>query len=161
MPESFSCAPCSKGRCQELNDISRLCNKSLLDKNSICFFRDSLLFIMIYKFLCTRRVINRSLIKAIDSVGDPPLPIPNREVKPNSADGTAKICGRVGHRHFYREAGVQKTPAFFVYMACPPLPAVLSCRIPPGITFSDASCDRLLPALTSLPCVQPCGRVVA
>ena len=39
-------------------------------------------------------------IKAIDSVGDPPLPIPNREVKPDSADGTAKICGRVGHRHF-------------------------------------------------------------
>ena len=44
-----------------------------------------------------------SNIKAIDSVGDPPLPIPNREVKPNSADGTAKICGRVGHRHFYLE----------------------------------------------------------
>ena len=40
-------------------------------------------------------------IKAIDSVGDPPLPIPNREVKPVSADGTAKIRGRVGHRHFY------------------------------------------------------------
>ena len=45
----------------------------------------------------------QTLIKAIDSVGDPPLPIPNREVKPNSADGTAKICGRVGHRHFYKE----------------------------------------------------------
>ena len=44
--------------------------------------------------------MNGTLIKAIDSVGDPPLPIPNREVKPNSADGTAKICGRVGHRHF-------------------------------------------------------------
>ena len=43
----------------------------------------------------------KTLIKAIDSVGDPPLPIPNREVKPDSADGTAKICGRVGHRHFY------------------------------------------------------------
>ena len=56
-----------------------------------------------------------TLIKAIDSVGDPPLPIPNREVKPDSADGTAKICGRVGHRHFYKEAGVQKTPAFFLY----------------------------------------------
>ena len=40
-------------------------------------------------------------IKAIDSVGDPPLPIPNREVKPDSADGTANVCGRVGHRHFY------------------------------------------------------------
>ena len=58
-----------------------------------------------------------TLIKAIDSVGDPPLPIPNREVKPDSADGTAKICGRVGHRHFYKEAGVQKTPAFFLYVA--------------------------------------------
>ena len=46
----------------------------------------------------------QTLIKAIDSVGDPPLPIPNREVKPDSADGTAKICGRVGHRHFYLEA---------------------------------------------------------
>ena len=49
---------------------------------------------------CT--VTDDSLIKAIDSVGDPPLPIPNREVKPDSADGTAKVCGRVGHRHFYR-----------------------------------------------------------
>ena len=47
--------------------------------------------------------MNGTLIKAIDSVGDPPLPIPNREVKPVSADGTAKICGRVGHRHFFRE----------------------------------------------------------
>ena len=28
--------------------------------------------------------------------GVPPLPIPNREVKPASADGTAFICGRVG-----------------------------------------------------------------
>ena len=45
-----------------------------------------------------------TLIKAIDSVGDPPLPIPNREVKPVSADGTAKICGRVGHRHFLERA---------------------------------------------------------
>ena len=43
-------------------------------------------------------------IKAIDSVGDPPLPIPNREVKPVSADGTAKIRGRVGHRHFLEKS---------------------------------------------------------
>ena len=49
--------------------------------------------------------MNGTLIKAIDSVGDPPLPIPNREVKPVSADGTAKICGRVGHRHFYKNPG--------------------------------------------------------
>ena len=58
----------------------------------------------------------QTLIKAIDSVGDPPLPIPNREVKPNSADGTAKICGRVGHRHFFsREFQEIGTLFFFVY----------------------------------------------
>ena len=37
------------------------------------------------------------------SDGVPPLPIPNREVKPNRADGTA-FCGRVGSRHF-KESG--------------------------------------------------------
>ena len=31
-------------------------------------------------------------------VGVPPLPIPNREVKPVCADGTAMQCGRVGRR---------------------------------------------------------------
>ena len=30
--------------------------------------------------------------------GVPPLPIPNREVKPACADGTAMQCGRVGRR---------------------------------------------------------------
>ena len=35
------------------------------------------------------------------SVGVPPLPIPNREVKPNRADGTA-YSGRVGRRHLFR-----------------------------------------------------------
>ena len=34
--------------------------------------------------------------------GVPPLPIPNREVKTASADGTAFTCGRVGRRHFYQ-----------------------------------------------------------
>ena len=29
---------------------------------------------------------------------DPPLPIPNREVKLTGADGTATPCGRVGRR---------------------------------------------------------------
>ena len=32
--------------------------------------------------------------------GVPPLPIPNREVKPVCADGTAMQCGRVGNRLF-------------------------------------------------------------
>ena len=34
--------------------------------------------------------------------GVPPLPIPNREVKPACADGTAMQCGRVGGRHLFR-----------------------------------------------------------
>ena len=33
--------------------------------------------------------------------GVPPLPIPNREVKPACADGTAMQCGRVGGRHLF------------------------------------------------------------
>ena len=35
------------------------------------------------------------------SGGVPPLPIPNREVKPARADGTAMQCGRVGSRLLY------------------------------------------------------------
>ena len=64
---------------------------------------------------------DRSLIKAIDSVGVPPLPIPNREVKPNSADGTANVCGRVGHRHFFREALNENSGLLFLYMQLIPL----------------------------------------
>ena len=33
--------------------------------------------------------------------GCSPLPIPNREVKPLMADGTAQTCGRVGSRRNY------------------------------------------------------------
>ena len=36
--------------------------------------------------------------------GVPPLPIPNREVKPTSADGTAMQCGRVGNRLLLQES---------------------------------------------------------
>ena len=55
-------------------------------------------------------------IQAIDSVGDPPLPIPNREVKPDSADGTALSCGRVGHRHFFLRRALVITKALFLFM---------------------------------------------
>ena len=58
-----------------------------------------------------------TLIKAIDSVGDPPLPIPNREVKPDSADGTANICGRVGHRHFFSREFQAIETLFFLLSA--------------------------------------------
>ena len=96
----------------------------------------------------------QTLIKAIDSVGDPPLPIPNREVKPNSADGTAKICGRVGHRHFYRK-GHLKRMSFFYYiqLSMPTLLVVPSFRNPHGMNSVHAACDLLLPAPTNLPSV--------
>ena len=43
--------------------------------------------------------------------GVPPLPIPNREVKPVYADGTAVKCGRVGSRLF-KELCKCKAPFF-------------------------------------------------
>ena len=46
--------------------------------------------------------------------GDPPLSIPNREVKPISADGTAIPSGRVGSRQFIKSVveGVLPTALF-------------------------------------------------
>ena len=48
-----------------------------------------------------------------------PLPIPNREVKPGCADGTAMQCGRVGGRLLLRVRDVflrkkRYVPLFFV-----------------------------------------------
>ena len=50
------------------------------------------------------------------SPGVPPLPIPNREVKPRRADGTAPQCGRVGRRLFHTAVFQEKSreTAFFV-----------------------------------------------
>ena len=42
--------------------------------------------------------------------GVPPLPIPNREVKPASADGTAMQCGRVGRRPLFFKPLVRHWP---------------------------------------------------
>ena len=41
------------------------------------------------------------------SAVDLPLPIPNREVKPERADGTAMKCGRVGSRPMFFELDVK------------------------------------------------------
>ena len=50
--------------------------------------------------------------------GVPPLPIPNREVKPTCADGTAMQCGRVGRRLLsMKSLRFRKiSEAFFVYL---------------------------------------------
>ena len=47
-------------------------------------------------------------------VGVPPLPIPNREVKPDCADGTAMQCGRVGSCLFCFEAPTAMSGRGFV-----------------------------------------------
>ena len=55
------------------------------------------------------------------SLGVPPLPIPNREVKPERADGTAPQCGRVGRRLFY-EAFSRNAGGFFCVQPGPRYP---------------------------------------
>ena len=52
------------------------------------------------------------------NVGDPPLPIPNREVKPNRADGTA-YSGRVGSCQFWRRLLVVRLRVFSLFMPVP------------------------------------------
>ena len=49
------------------------------------------------------------------NVGDPPLPIPNREVKPNRADGTA-YSGRVGSCQFWRRLLVVRLRVFSLFI---------------------------------------------
>ena len=46
--------------------------------------------------------------------GVPPLPIPNREVKPTYADGTAMQCGRVGSRLLLEASITKVVGAFFL-----------------------------------------------
>ena len=77
--------------------------------------------------------VNRRMYQSYSggfSPGVPPLPIPNREVKPGRADGTAPQCGRVGRRlleedAFWRDPGsvllsfVFFSPSLFLsYISC-------------------------------------------
>jgi hypothetical protein len=57
----------------------------------------------------------------------PPLPIPNREVKPTRADGTAVTRGRVGRCQILKETLQQKcSRVFFVYnVSCFFLPVAI------------------------------------
>ena len=53
-----------------------------------------------FPFLIPHFSFERSDLSGGYCGGVPPLPIPNREVKPACADGTAMQCGRVGGRLF-------------------------------------------------------------
>ena len=64
--------------------------------------------------------------------GVPPLPIPNREVKPTCADGTAMQCGRVGSRLFsYQRPWREISEVFFVLsgLSCCPCTDGTPCQI--------------------------------
>jgi hypothetical protein len=50
--------------------------------------------------------------------GCSPLPIPNREVKPLMADGTAPQCGRVGSCHIHWSPVTYTDRAFFMPLTC-------------------------------------------
>jgi hypothetical protein len=52
-----------------------------------------------------------------NSSGDPPLPIPNREVKPARAYDTAIPSGKVGSRQFLRPSGSSDSAVFFLFSA--------------------------------------------
>ena len=58
----------------------------------------------------------RKELKGVYSKGDPPLPIPNREVKPFHADGTAVTGGRVGRRRIFRKRVTIYSDSFLVYL---------------------------------------------
>ena len=72
--------------------------------------------------------------------GVPPLPIPNREVKPTCADGTAMRCGRVGSRLLSAGAPRIQCPrgSFFVLVLFPSLLYVS----PLPVSFLSVPCRK-------------------
>ena len=54
------------------------------------------------------------LLKGVYSDGDPPLPIPNREVKPVSADGTAEWWESRSMPNLEERASQRESPFFVI-----------------------------------------------
>lgn len=88
--------------CSRVVLIARILAQSLVHPLYSNFLQDSLIFTFIKLFLSFRLsyVISLKYLRLWWPWRQgPPLPIPNREVKPASADGTAPKGGRVGRRH--------------------------------------------------------------
>ena len=73
----------------------------------VCFFSLYTIYAAKQRLSSDKRRINGG-----NSDGDPPLPIPNREVKPVSADGTAIPSGRVGSRQLTERLTVWSVSLF-------------------------------------------------
>ena len=83
--------------------------------------------------------------------GVPPLPIPNREVKPTCADGTAQQCGRVGSRLLLRSEALEtemSSGLFCVY------PVFLLCYLRNPFYFILSSFRIVFGALLFLSCLS-------
>ena len=69
--------------------------------------------------------------------GVPPLPIPNREVKPTCADGTAMQCGRVGSRLLLLGAPRTEMSPGLLFLCLP-----FSCDFVPSSLLNVLHCER-------------------
>ena len=88
------------------------------------------------------------------SAGAPPLPIPNREVKPGRADGTAPPGGRVGRCRFLQEeadcTGFRVFSLLSFYPVIPP-PLLLSSVTAPRYTCHGSVAFPLQVSLLDVP----------
>ena len=75
--------------------------------------------------------------------GVPPLPIPNREVKPACADGTAMQCGRVGGCLLIRVFGATMLRRPFFVPPRPVSPPCVCRALPRVFVFSVFPCRFL------------------
>ena len=87
-----------------------------------------------------------SLISGGYCDGVPPLPIPNREVKPVCADGTAMQCGRVGSRLLLQKTLDNRNvfQGLFLFLCFLPSNSGYSCNS----DYSNSSVDSSLQVLT-------------
>ena len=71
-------------------------------------------------------------LKGVYSDGDPPLPIPNREVKPVSADGTAPGWESRSMPNLEERASSSDSPLFY-FLSLPIVENLLTCDLPKAI----------------------------
>ena len=95
-------------------------------------------------------IINSSLKRYLGgySSGVPPLPIPNREVKPTRADGTALHRGRVGRRRFSETSKIKFFGVSLFYIVISRWFTVDSQQsafgvFPHGVSFSLTECIEI------------------
>ena len=86
------------------------------------------------------------------SAGAPPLPIPNREVKPGRADGTAPPGGRVGRCRFLQEEADCTGFRVFSLLSFYPAPsAFIQCHGSPRYTCHGSVAFPLQVSLLDVP----------